>query len=75
MAAKFYEHASRSLVKSLTFRCLVLISDGIIVFSITHKYEVALGVILATNLASMFLYYIHERFWNGVHWGKAHKKK
>lgn len=66
----FHEKVPRSVVKSLTFRALILASDGIIVMLITHSYGVTLGVVIATNLASTVLYFLHERAWNGVAWGK-----
>jgi uncharacterized membrane protein len=70
---KFHEHVSRSVAKAITFRTLILISDGIIVMAITHRYDLALGVVIGTNVASTLLYLLHERLWNSVHWGKAKK--
>lgn len=67
----FNEHAKRSLVKSVSFRVLVMISDFIIITAITRRYEVALVVIIASNLSSTVLYYLHERAWNKINWGKA----
>lgn len=69
----FNEHTKRSLVKAVTFRIIILISDGIIIFSITHRYDVALAVIFFSNFASTILYFIHERVWNKIHWGKEEK--
>jgi uncharacterized membrane protein len=66
----FFEHNARSLVKSLTFRVLVLTSDFIIIFAITHNYNITIGVVLFSNLSSTVLYFIHERVWNRIHWGK-----
>lgn len=54
------EHPKRSIVKAVTFRIAVMTSDFIIT-AITHRYEIALGVIAASNLASTVLYYLHER--------------
>ncbi len=71
---KFYEDTKRSLIKAVTFRLLILCSDGIIIFLITHRYDITLGVIFFSNLSSTILYIIHERVWNRVHWGKMHKK-
>lgn len=67
---RFYEKGARSLVKSVSFRALVMISDFIVVYLLTHRYDFAVGIILATNLASTLLYYFHERLWNALHWGK-----
>lgn len=68
--AKFIEHFKRSMVKAVTYRTIILISDGIIVFSVTHRYDVALIVIFFSNFASTLIYYVHERLWNKIHWGK-----
>lgn len=75
MAIVFHEHASRSVVKAITFRLLILVSDGIIIFAITRRYDLTLGVMIFSNIASTLLYIFHERIWNGVHWGKMHGKK
>lgn len=69
----FYEHIKRSVAKSITFRIVVLIADFILVVAITHRYDVAIAVILFTNLASTILYYVHERVWNKISWGKEKK--
>jgi len=61
---------TRSLVKAITFRILILIADGFIVFAITHRYDVALAVIVLSNISSTVFYFLHERVWNGVRWGK-----
>lgn len=66
----FNEHTKRSLVKAITFRCIILVSDGIIIFAITHRYDITLSVILFSNFSSTILYFLHERVWNKIHWGK-----
>ncbi len=71
--AKFFESSKRSIVKAVTFRFLILISDGIIIFAITRRYDVTIGVIFFSNLSSTALYFLHERVWNKIHWGKIHK--
>lgn len=68
---KFFENTKRSITKAVTFRLLILVSDSIIIFTITHRYDITLGVIFFSNFASTFLYFLHERFWNNIHWGKA----
>jgi len=70
---KLHESIKRSITKAATFRVLVLCSDGIIIFAITHRADVALGVIIASNFASAILYFLHERLWNAIGWGKEVK--
>jgi uncharacterized membrane protein len=68
--AKFQEHVNRSLIKAITFRLLIIISDGFVIFLITHRYDLTLSVIFFSNLTSTILYFFHERIWNKIHWGK-----
>lgn len=71
----FYEKNERSIVKAVLFRILIIISDSIIIFAITRRYDVTIGVIVASNLASTVLYFIHERIWNKIHWGKFNRSE
>jgi uncharacterized membrane protein len=70
----FFEHNKRSLVKAITFRGIILISDAVIIFVLTHRYDIVVGVIVFSNIASTILYFIHERIWNKIHWGKSEVK-
>ena len=74
MMGKFTEQIWRSITKAITFRLIILISDGIIILAITHRYDIALSVIFFSNFASTILYFIHERIWNGIRWGKQKHK-
>jgi uncharacterized membrane protein len=65
------EKHKRSIVKSITFRIIVVMSDMIIITLVTHRYDVALGITIATNLGSTVLYYLHERVWAKIAWGRA----
>lgn len=67
----FHEHYKRSILKAVTYRFLILLSDGLIIFSITHKYDTTLKVIVLSNIASTAMYFFHERFWNTIHWGRT----
>jgi adenylylsulfate kinase len=73
MASKYSEKHSRSIAKAVTFRVIIILSDGIIVYAVTRKVDLALTVIIVRNVVAMFLYYFHERIWNGIHWGKGKK--
>lgn len=73
MKQPFNVSTKRSVVKAITFRLVVLVSDVIIVFAITHRYDFTVGVIVFSNIASTLLYLFHERVWNGVAWGRNNK--
>jgi uncharacterized membrane protein len=61
----------RSLVKTLTYRILIIILDFGVVFLFTHKYDIALGFVIISNIYTSFAYYGHERIWDRVKWGKS----
>ncbi len=67
----FVEKNKRSLVKTVTFRILIIISDMIIIYALTHKLYITLGIIGLSNLSSTILYFIHERIWNKINWGRV----
>lgn len=67
---KTYVQAKRSLAKAITFRTLILCSDALVIFLITHRWDTTIGLVLATNLASTTLYFIHERIWSRIRWGR-----
>jgi uncharacterized membrane protein len=60
----------RSLTKAVTYRISGSIVTGIITYLATEKIEVALGVSAIDVTAKIFLYYLHERFWDGIQWGR-----
>ncbi len=71
---KLHETTERSVVKAITYRGVIMVSDGIIIFAITHRFDATIAVIIASNFASTILYFLHERIWNKIHWGKVVKK-
>ena len=66
----FKENVSRSLVKSITFRILIILSDSIVIYLITKRFDTTVSLIIISNLASTVIYFIHERIWTKIHWGK-----
>jgi uncharacterized membrane protein len=74
MAIKFYESTPRSLIKTITFRVLIIIADVVIVYALTHRFDLVITIVILRNAVAMFLYYFHERFWNAVNWGRMKKK-
>ncbi|MDO8572592.1 MAG: DUF2061 domain-containing protein [bacterium] len=67
----FSEHTKRSIIKALTFRAIILVSDGIIIFLITHRYDVTLIAISFFGIMHTVFYFFHERVWNKIRWGKS----
>ena len=67
----YYEHHKRSLAKSLGYVALVVIADWVVTFWITRQISLSLQVTLYSNIVGGILYFIHERAWNKIHWGKS----
>jgi uncharacterized membrane protein len=67
---KSYVQPRRSLLKAVTFRALILCSDAVVIFLITHRWDMTLGLVVATNAASTTFYFIHERIWSHIAWGR-----
>lgn len=70
---KPFDTIKRSVVKATVFRILTIVSDTIIVLVLTHRYDLAIGFVVLTNVASTLLYYLHERVWAHITWGRAKK--
>jgi uncharacterized membrane protein len=67
------ESKSRSLTKTIVYRITNIVADLVIVYALTRRVDVTVGVTIFTNMASTILYYLHERVWNRISWGKGKK--
>jgi len=65
-----YESRSRSILKAISWRTLATITTAVIVFVFTGKIALALTVGLLEVFAKMALYFVHERVWQKLHFGK-----
>lgn len=68
---KFFEHSERSIVKTITYRILIVISTFIITFYLTGELKFSIELTAVANIVNTVLYYLHERVWNKIHWGKT----
>lgn len=70
---KFFEHTKRSIAKTISYRILITISTFSVIYFLTGEFKLTFGITITANIVSTFIYYIHERIWNEIHWGKHHK--
>jgi len=64
------ESTTRSIVKTVTWRVTGSGATFLIAFIMTGNFAIA-GIIGVVQLVSnSILYFIHERMWNIVKWGK-----
>jgi uncharacterized membrane protein len=71
----FKSHASdetlkRSLTKTISYRVIILILDFTTVYLFTGKLTVALGFTVISNTYTTIGYFLHERIWDRIKWGK-----
>jgi len=65
------EDKKRSLVKAITWRVIVVINSFIIMLMFVRDVKKSIAYALVLNGIALMLYYIHERIWNGIAWGRT----
>lgn len=69
------ETLPRSIVKTISYRAVILILDFSSIYLFTGEVKVALGFMVVSNIYTTLCYFFHERFWDKVKWGKVIYKK
>lgn len=64
------ESSGRSIVKAITYRVLIVVSIFIIVYLTTGKLASALEITGLTAISGTIIYYLHERVWSLIRWGR-----
>jgi len=64
------ETVTRSIVKTVSYRITIVILDFVCIYLFTGKVTVALGFTIVSNLYTTFIYFLHERIWGKIKWGK-----
>lgn len=68
------EKIARSIVKSITYRLIIVILDVTVIYILTGRLDAALGFAVISNVYTTVAYYFHERIWNRIGWGKTNRK-
>jgi uncharacterized membrane protein len=68
---KFREKIPRSLIKVITWRILVTITNFVGGWLASGSMMVGLGVVSFALVVNSILYFLHERAWNSSDWGKT----
>jgi len=61
---------TRSIMKAISYRLLAAIVTTTIVFVFTRKIVLSLGVGAVEAIAKILCYYIHERLWSFIKFGR-----
>jgi uncharacterized membrane protein len=65
----------RSMVKTISYRLVILILDFASIYLFTGQIKVALGFMIVSNVYTTLAYFFHERIWDRIKWGKIIYKK
>lgn len=64
------ETRQRTFVKALTWRILATLTTSILVYGFTGHVQAAITVGSFEAVTKMVLYFLHERAWNRIHFGR-----
>lgn len=64
------ESNARSVAKAVSYRLLGSVLTAIIVFAFSGDLKASLGVGVADMFLKIALYYLHERLWNHIPFGR-----
>jgi len=65
-----YETLPRSFVKSILYRFLSLGGTVVLSWLITRDVSETVSITLAVQAFLVVLYFVYERVWNNIQWGK-----
>ena len=63
----------RSLIKAITWRITASLDTFFISYIITGRFEWATSIAFFEIITKSILYYLHERGWNIVNWGRIYQ--
>lgn len=66
-----HENHRRSFAKSISYRVFSVIVDAFVAYFFTHNITLSVGIVIFVDGYSTILYYLHERAWAHVNWGRA----
>jgi uncharacterized membrane protein len=67
------ETAVRSLVKAYSYRCCGTLTTIVISYVITGHLIISLGIGATEMIVKPFIYWLHERVWSRVKWGRVNQ--
>ena len=65
------DNKARSLIKTVTWRITGSSATFLIAYLIVGDISLSSGIAITQLILNTILYYIHERVWNNVKWGRG----
>lgn len=66
------ETHTRSVIKALSWRTLGTVDTFAISWLLTGRVEIAGSIAGLEIITKIVWYYLHERVWAAIHWGRRH---
>lgn len=64
------EYRKRAVIKAVTYRGLGTLVTMSVIFVFTGELMLSIGAGVVEVVAKMTFYYLHERLWERISWGK-----
>jgi uncharacterized membrane protein len=65
------ETALRSFVKAYSYRCCGTLTTIVISYIISGSFIISLGIGATEMVIKPFIYWLHERVWSRIKWGRV----
>ena len=65
----------RSVAKAVSWRIVATLTTVLLVYVFTRNLVVSGGVGVSELLSKLLIYYVHERVWNAIGFGRIKKTK
>ncbi len=71
----YRETPIRSVAKAVSWRVIATLTTGLLVFALTQRSDIAFSVGLLDAIVKLLLYFLHERVWNGLGFGRLEESQ
>jgi len=66
----YHESSIRSVIKTISWRVWATLTTVVLVLLFTKKIDIALTVGIIEVFLKMIFYYLHERIWDRIDYGR-----
>lgn len=73
--AAIVESHARSIVKAVSYRVWGTLATALIAWVFTHRKDVSLAIGLSDMVVKVIVYYLHERAWSRLGFGRVAKPR
>ena len=68
------EKPVRSIVKAISWRITGTLDTMVVSYIVTRELTIALSIGMIEVFTKLLIYYMHERIWNKIHFGRVKAK-